>query len=493
MVNVLVLGTYDNGEEKLQNLHTSLFNQLDAKVNGRLSEHVNLYGPLKHSKTRVIQKVLPNYTTVVVVGLGVHKENDFNEAEELFENKDNVRKAISSAVAQVRSLDIEELEEIHFDACNDAEQVAIGAIVSDWVFDELKCEKLRRKKVKYLLADSTNAKDLEAFKVGSTIANMQNICRRFQELPANIMTPTRFAAEAKELCEPVGIKVCVHDRKWAEEKGMNSFLSVSNGSEQPPKFVELHYYAAAEKRPLVFVGKGITFDTGGISLKPSANMSEMRADMSGAAVVLTSIATLASIKAKVNVIGLIPLSENLISGKATKPGDVVFAMNGKSIQINNTDAEGRLVLADALCYADTFEPEVVVDIATLTGASKIALGTVAAAVMTTSTKYYEILKSAGSETGERVWRLPLFNDYAQQIKNPPLADLLNENKVASDGAGTITAGKFLQEFTKCKNWVHVDMANMRLSSADVYLARSNFSGRPFRTMVNFIRLVFSKL
>lgn len=157
---------------------------------------------------------------------------------------------------------------------------------------------------------------------------------------------------------------------------------------------------AGEKRPLVFVGKGITFDTGGISLKPSSGMDLQRGDMSGGATVLCSIATLAKLKSKVNVIGLIPLTENMPSGKATKPGDVVYAMNGKSIQIDNTDAEGRLVLADALCYADTFDPEIVVDIATLTGACKIALGTVAAAVFSTNTKYWEMIRESGQETGK---------------------------------------------------------------------------------------------
>ena len=190
-----------------------------------------------------------------------------------------------------------------------------------------------------------------------------------------------------------------------------------------------------------------------------------------------------------NVVGLIPLTENMPNGKATKPGDVVYAMNGKSIQIDNTDAEGRLVLADALCYADTFNAEVVVDIATLTGACKIALGNVTAAVFSTNEKYWEMIRESGQETGDRVWRMPLFSDYGKLVKNPPLADLLNMSKEPSSGAGTIVAAMFLKEFTKCKNWLHVDMAGIKHTTSANVLGK-NMTGRPLATMVKFIQRVF---
>jgi len=326
-MNALIIGLYDNGdEENLKNIPTSLYTHHDASVKGLLTEHANLFGPLKARKTVVVQKLLPDYPVAVVVGLGSNKAT-YNEVDELDEKKENIRKAIAAAVAKVRSLDIKELKEIHFDDCEDAEQVAIGAIVSDWQFDELKNEKLRRKPVKYVLADQSNAKNVENFEKGSNIATIQNFCRRLQELPANIMTPTRFAVETRQLCEPLGVKVVVHDRAWAEEKKMFSFLSVTNGSDEPCKFVELHYMNAGEKRPLVFVGKGITFDTGGVSLKPSSSMDLMRADMGGGATVVSTIAALAKLKSRVNVIGLVPLTENMVSGKASRPGDVVYAMN----------------------------------------------------------------------------------------------------------------------------------------------------------------------
>lgn len=194
------------------------------------------------------------------------------------------------------------------------------------------------------------------------------------DTPANLMTPTIFAKTVANRCEPLGVQVQAHNREWAEAKGMGSYLSVTRGSAEPPVFLELRYNGApgSDLTPICLVGKGITFDTGGISLKPPSKMDEMRADMGGAACVAGAIAALAELKVPVNVIGLMPLCENMPSGTATKPGDVVYAMNGKSICVDNTDAEGRLVLCDALCYAETLKPRLVLDIATLTGAVRVS-------------------------------------------------------------------------------------------------------------------------
>lgn len=195
------------------------------------------------------------------------------------------------------------------------------------------------------------------------------------DTPANLMTPTIFAKTVAARCEPLGVHVTVHDRHWAKQQRMGAFLSVTRGSEEPPVFLELRYNGAADHdaAPVCLVGKGITFDSGGISLKPGSKMDEMRADMGGAACVAGAIAALAELRVPVNVIGLMPLCENMPSGTATKPGDVVYAMNGKSICVDNTDAEGRLVLCDALCYAETLRPRLVLDIATLTGAVKVSV------------------------------------------------------------------------------------------------------------------------
>lgn len=253
------------------------------------------------------------------------------------------------------------------------------------------------------------------------------------DTPANLMTPTIFAENVASKCQPLGVKVTPHDEKWAREKRMGSYLSVTRGSQEPPVFLELTYNgASSDQQPICLIGKGITFDSGGISLKPGSKMDQMRADMGGAATVAGTIAALAQLKVPVNVKGLIPLCENMPSGTATKPGDVVYAMNGKSICVDNTDAEGRLVLCDAICYAEVFKPKWILDIATLTGAIKVALGDCAAGVFTNNNKLWEHIHAAGSESGDRVWRMPLFKHYSSQmtgkqtIKNTAKIILFNQ-------------------------------------------------------------------
>jgi len=419
-MKAILLGAYEekNGENKTLVL-TDLGKKINEQTGGKLNEQLNIAGPVKAGKTRHLFNLHKEFPIVTVSGLG-SPDAAFNESEGVNEAKENVRAAIGAGVNAIRELDAT-IDVIEVDACGDAQSAAEGATLASYSFDELKQEALKVKHTPLKLAQ-TDAKLVEEFKRGVIIAEFQNKCRNLMEQPANILTPTRFGEIAKELCEPLGVKVIVHDREWAEKMKMGSFLSVAKGSDQPPRFVELHLQNAGDQRkPLVFVGKGITFDSGGISLKAGANMDEMRADMGGASNVLNTIACLAKLKAKVNVIGLIPLTENLPSGKASKPGDVVFAMNGKSIQINNTDAEGRLVLADALCYADTFKPELVVDIATLTGAIIVALGGACSAVFSNNNDYWNMIDSVSHQTGDRVWRMPLYKAYTKKTTDSILA------------------------------------------------------------------------
>lgn len=239
------------------------------------------------------------------------------------------------------------------------------------------------------------------------------------DTPANLMTPTIFAANVTDKCHTLGVKVEAHGRKWAEEQRMGSYLSVTRGSAEPPVFLELTYMGAGptnkNDQPVCLIGKGITFDSGGISIKPSSKMDEMRGDMGGAACVAATIVALAELKIPINVKGLIPLCENMPGAAATKPGDVVYAMNGKSICVDNTDAEGRLVLADALCYSEKFKPKFILDIATLTGAIKVALGDCVAGAFTNDSDLWANLHAAGSDTGDRMWRMPLFKHYTKQM------------------------------------------------------------------------------
>jgi len=238
---------------------------------------------------------------------------------------------------------------------------------------------------------------------------------------------------------------------------MGSFLSVTNGSDEPPRFIILEYdHAARKQKPFVLIGKGVTFDSGGISLKPAADMDQMKFDMSGAGTVLGVFRAIAELRAKVNLVGLIPACENLPSGRATKPGDIVKSMSGQTIEILNTDAEGRLILADALTYAERYEPEAVVDVATLTGAMVIALGHVACGVFSNNDALARALVAAGDDAYDRAWQLPLWEDYQDGL-NSNFADFAN---VAGRAGGSITAACFLSRFAKKYDWAHLDIAGI---------------------------------
>ena len=450
-------------------------------------------GPLSKGKTRVFYDLSPDYPVATVVGLGA-PDAGVNAQEELNEARENVRAAVASGVRAIRDIGGDWLEEVVVDDCHDPEAAAEGAVLGLYYFDELKSEKYRKKKLKISLLPAAHDKSAQAkWDKGVTVVNGQNLARRLMELPANIMTPTYFAKTVSELAASVGVTAIVRDKAWAESKNMHSFLSVSKGSDQPPVFLELHYNHAPNTKPLALVGKGICFDSGGISLKPGLNMDKMRADMGGAANVVSAVLTLATLKAPVNVIGLTPLCENMPNGSANKPGDVVTASNGKTIQIDNTDAEGRLILADALHYAHSFEPQAIVDLATLTGAMGVALGSGATGVFSTTPHYWQLLHAAGIETGDRVWRMPLFNHFTKQTTDSQLADCLNIGKIPGQGGACIAAA-FLKEFVTHEHWMHLDIAGVmdNRSTEEVAYLCKGMSGRPMRTLVHFLLSVFNK-
>jgi len=337
---------------------------------------------------------------------------------------------------------------------------------------------------KYFIDEKAN----KLWEDGIVCANYQNHVRDLANTPANLLTPSIFASRILDLCKGVeGVQCFVHDKSWAEEKKMGLFLGVSNGSEEPPRFVELHYKAAKnpETPPIVLVGKGITFDSGGISIKPAAHMTAMKADMMGAAVVLNTLIAAAQLKLPINLVALAPMCENLPSGKATKPGDVHTASNGTTVEVDNTDAEGRLILGDALIYAESLKPHTIVDVATLTGAIGMALGDVFAGAFTKDDKLWEEIKRAGEEAGEPFWRMPLTSAYGSGLKSD-VADLVN---IAGPGAkgGASIAAAFLSHFvTKTHRWVHLDIAGvMEASSASGYTTKG-MTGKSMRTLVQFL-------
>ncbi|PBC29834.1 Cytosol aminopeptidase [Apis cerana cerana] len=430
-----------------------------------------------------------DYAGIAVVGLG-KKNLGINQLEEIHEGKENIRIA---AAAGCRALDAVEIKDIQLEALGDAEAAAEGAALSMWFYQGLKNKEKQKilPKVSLYGQEGDLIKIIfsrEQWRIGSIKAQAQNWARHLADTPANLMTPTIFSTEVHTVLTKLGITVQIHNEEWAEQKKMGSFLSVSHGSCEPPKFIEIHYKNADNSQPIVFIGKGVTFDAGGISLKPSADMDEMRADMSGAACVVAAIRAAAELKLKLNIIGLIPLTENLPSGTATKPGDVVIAMNGKSIIVDNTDAEGRLILADALCYAQEFNPSFILDIATLTGAMRIALGGAATGVFTNNSTLFEKLKNAGTLSGDRVWRFPLWQHFTDEMtKKVKSADVRNVAKIK--GGGSCTAAAFLREFVSNNTpWLHLDIAGVMGPGPDkLPYIPAGMTGRPTRTLIQFLQ------
>jgi leucyl aminopeptidase len=297
---------------------------------------------------------------------------------------------------------------------------------------------------------------------GYAIGIGQRLARNLQMLPGNVCTPAYLGEIARELGRAYGFRVTVLGRQQLEKEGMGALLAVAQGSQQEPRFVVLEYRGDGRSAPVCLVGKGITFDSGGISIKPADHMEDMKYDMSGGAAVLGAFEALGQIKPAVNVVGIIPATENLPSGTATRPGDVVRSHLGKTIEIVNTDAEGRLVLADALSYAQRFKPACVLDAATLTGAVVVGLGHHAVGLMGNDDRLLDEVRRAGDIAGERCWPLPLWDEYREQIKSD-VADVKNSG---GRPAGTITAGWFLREFVNGFPWAHLDIAGTAYTDAD---------------------------
>ncbi|HLI94952.1 MAG TPA: leucyl aminopeptidase [Candidatus Baltobacteraceae bacterium] len=318
---------------------------------------------------------------------------------------------------------------------------------------------------------------------GQILGDAVNLARRLAITPANDMTPTRLADEATKAAKDSGLQIEVLDESRCRELGMGSFLSVAQGSVQPPKFIVMTYNGdPGSKELLALVGKGITFDSGGISIKPAERMEEMKYDMSGGAGVIAAMSAIGKLKPKLNVVGIVPATENMPGGKATKPGDIFTAMNGKTIEVINTDAEGRLILADALCYANKLGATKIVDAATLTGACVIALGHAASAAVSNNDDFAAQFLNAAKPTGERYWQLPLYEDYSTAMKSD-IADLKN---TGGRPAGTLTASAFLKAFAGDTPWVHLDIAGTAYLDSESAWQAKGPTGTPVRAFVSLV-------
>ncbi len=353
-------------------------------------------------------------------------------------------------------------------------------------FEQFKSESERpRKPLRKVVISVARRRDLssaeQAMREGMGMATGVKVAKDLANLPPNICTPTYLAQQATQLKKTYPrLTVDILEEGDMEELGMGAFLAVARGSAEPAKLIVMHYKADEdpESKPVVLVGKGITFDTGGISLKPSEKMDEMKFDMGGAASVFGTLVACMDMQLPVHVVGIVAAAENMPDGKASRPGDIVTTMSGQTVEILNTDAEGRLVLCDALTYAGRFEPRVVIDVATLTGACIIALGHVASGMLTNQPSLGRELEHAAQAVDDRIWELPLWEDYQEQLKSP-FADMAN---IGGRPAGTITAAAFLSRFTKDYRWAHLDIAGTAWKSGKAKGA----TGRPVPLLTEYI-------
>ena len=456
-------------------------NALDRAAQGALQEVLRRGDMDGKSGTTLLLYRVPGVAAERVLLVGLGEEADLRERE----YREATRAAVKAAQetgAGVLTLCFGELKAGRRDAAWKARQAALVAAECAYRFDSMKSKKSEPRplaRVELL----TTARDASAaargLSQGQAIGAGVSLAKDLGNLPGNVCTPAYLAEQARKLGKEWKLEVEVLERKEMEKLGMGSLLSVAQGSRQPPKLIVLNYAGGQKKaKPLVLVGKGITFDSGGISLKPGPEMDEMKFDMCGAASVLGALRACAELKLKINVVGIIPASENLPDGAASKPGDIVTSMSGQTIEILNTDAEGRLILCDALTYAERFEPEAVVDIATLTGACVIALGHVASGLYSNKESLARELLAAGDEAHDRAWHMPLWDDYQEQLKSN-FADMAN---IGGRPAGSVTAACFLSRFTKKFDWAHLDIAGTAWKSGK----DKGSTGRPVPLLVSFL-------
>ncbi|WP_089605225.1 leucyl aminopeptidase [Acinetobacter piscicola] len=404
--------------------------------------------------------------------VGIDKASEITAAK-LAKIAQTVIKASQKKSKQI-SIDISAIPvEFHYLFALSITQVAYG-------YDEFKSKKneFSLESIEFIANQSTLTNEQLSFV--EAVQNGQNLARDLGNCPGNICFPEYLAEQAHALAAefPDLLKVTVLEEPEMANLGMNAFLAVSKGSDRPGRIITLEYKANADQAPIVLVGKGVTFDTGGISLKPGAGMDEMKFDMCGAASVLGTIRALCEAKLPIHVVGTIAAAENMPSGHATRPGDIVTTMSGQTVEILNTDAEGRLVLCDTLTYIKRFNPALVIDVATLTGACVIALGSVVSGLFTPDDELAEEIIAAGHTSFDRVWRMPVYEDYQEQL-DTPFADIAN---IGGPKAGAVTAACFLQRFTRDYRWAHLDIAGTAWNSG----ANKGATGRPVPLLMQFI-------
>ncbi len=420
---------------------------------------------------------------VILVGLG--KGSEITRAAVRRSASVAARKAIKSDAS---AMAFHLAQEAHggVTAADVGQVVVEGAAQGAWQFTDFKAADEGTSpltKLDIVVAREQRSEVERGRRVGAAVADGQELARNLQALPGNVCTPTYLAEIARQLGGRYQHKVTVLGRGQIEKAGLLSLHSVAQGSSQTPRFITLEYKGAGRSAPLCLVGKGVTFDSGGISIKPALHMEEMKYDMSGAAAVLGLFEVLGQLKPRVNVVGIIPATENLPSGIAIKPGDIIRSHLGKTIEVVNTDAEGRLILSDALSYARRYKPTCVIDAATLTGAIVVGLGHHATGLMGNDDKLLEEVRLAGDLAGERCWPLPLWDEYREQIRS----DVADVKNAGGRAAGSITAGWFLREFVDGFSWAHLDIAGTAYTDVERPDISKGPTGVGVRLFTEFVR------
>jgi leucyl aminopeptidase len=434
---------------------------------------------LYHTQEKVPAKRL------LLIGLGKKKDLTL----------DSIRQAMGHAVKRVRQAKAASFTAIvpavtpkGHSSVEVAQAMAEGAILGSYQFNAYRSDMNAAKDVArmtLLAQQKGQVRQLtEGIRRGVATAEATCMVRDLCLHPSNVMTPTRIANEAKAVAKETGISLKILEQKEMEQLGMGALLGVARGSHEPPKFIILEYNGTKKKdeRPVVFVGKTITFDTGGISLKPAENMEHMKADMTGGAEVLASIRAAARLKLPLRLVSILPVAENMPGGRALKPGDIVKTLSGKTVEVQNTDAEGRLILADALAYAQRYNPAALVDIATLTGACVVALGQFAIGMFGTDGKLKDQVRKSGLKAGERVWEMPLWDEYFEQLRSD-VADMRN---IGGRGGGMITAALFLSKFAGDGPWVHIDIASTDWSERERAYIPKGPTGIGTRLLIQYL-------
>lgn len=419
---------------------------------------------------------------VVIAGLGKQQEL----------SQDKVRGVVAETCRLLRQKGVNSIATIAQGAgiagiglVSAAQAVTEGALLGVYSFRRHITKEAEHGEIKQLTivdADEANLPILEqGYHKGKVLAEATNLARDMVNEPANYMTPNQMAETAKRLAETYALKLSVFEREQMQELGMGALLGVTRGSRQPPKFIVLHYRGGdSTEIDVALAGKGVTFDSGGISIKPSEGMAEMKGDMAGGAAVMAAISAIAQLKPRINVVAVIPATENLLGDNALKPGDILTAMSGKTIEIISTDAEGRLILADALGYVRKFGVKFIIDVATLTGAMRAALGDIYSGAFGNNQELVDRVIAAGAEAGELIWQMPMHERYREQIKSE-VADIKN---VGGKYAGATTAAQFIAEFAGDTPWVHLDIAGTSMSGKEQNYLVKGATGVTVRTLVN---------